>query len=61
MDYGDGRVVRAGRFGDERRRGCDFPCDHWLKQTAGFQPVVNMRTGETYRFPSPWAPSTYDG
>jgi beta-galactosidase GanA len=28
----------------------------WLKQTAGFQPVVNMRTGDTYHFPSPWAP-----
>jgi Beta-galactosidase len=33
----------------------------WLKQTGGFQPVVNMRTSETYHFPSPWAPSTYDG
>src|SRR5580704_10734053 len=33
----------------------------WLKQTAGFQPVVNMRTGETHEFPSPWAPATYDG
>ncbi len=33
----------------------------WLKQTAGFQPVVNMRTGETHDFPSPWAPGTYGG
>jgi len=33
----------------------------WLKQTAGFQPVVNLRTGETHDFPSPWAPATYEG
>ncbi len=33
----------------------------WLKKTAGFQPVINMRTGEAHDFPSPWAPGTYDG